>query len=51
MPHGFETRDGGATWTPATMGLAVNKVRVVPTASGKAVFAIGVELHRLDIEG
>lgn len=50
MPHGFETRDGGATWTPATMGLAVNKVRVVPTPTGKAVFAIGVELHRLDLE-
>lgn len=49
-PNGFETRDGGATWTPAAMGNAVNKVRVVPKpGGGHAVFGIGVELHRLDL--
>ena len=49
-PHGFETRDGGDTWTPAAMGAAVNKIRVVPGRQGGcAVFAIGVELHRRDI--
>ncbi len=49
-PHGFETRDGGQTWTAAAMGNAVNKIRVVPKAGGgHAVIAIGVELHRLDL--
>ena len=49
-PGGFETRDGGASWQPVSMGAAVNKVRVVERAGGgKAVFAIGVELHRLDL--
>lgn len=52
MPGGFETRDGGRTWARVEMGAAVNKVRVVPRAGGgKVVFAIGVELHRLDIPG
>lgn len=51
VPNGFETRDGGATWAPVAMGLAVNKVRVVPNGTGVAVFGIGVELHRLDLPG
>ena len=51
VPNGFETRDGGATWSPVQMGNAVNKVRIVPNGSGVAVFAIGVELHRLDLPG
>lgn len=50
VPGGFETRDGGRTWARVEMGNAVNKVRVVPKADGgKAVFAIGVEMHRLDL--
>jgi len=49
-PRGFETTDGGATWSEADFGVAVNKVRVVSRgAGGKAVFAIGAELHRLDL--
>ena len=51
VPNGFETRDGGATWAPVAMGLAVNKVRIVPHGDGVAVFGIGVELHRLDLPG
>ena len=51
VPNGFETRDGGTTWAPVQMGNAVNKVRIVPNGSGVAVFAIGVELHRLDLPG
>ena len=47
VPHGFETRDGGQTWTPADMGPAVNKVRVVRDDAGTSVFAIGVEVRRL----
>lgn len=48
-PGGFETRDGGRTWAPAAMGNAVNKVRVVRDGGRTTVFAIGVELHRLDL--
>ncbi len=51
VPNGFETRDAGATWAPVAMGLAVNKVRIVPNGDGVAVFGIGVELHRLDLPG
>ena len=47
-PHGFETRDGGLSWSPVSMGNAVNKVRIVKDGT-KVVFAIGVELHRLDL--
>lgn len=49
VPNGFESRDGGATWAAVQMGNAVNKIRIVPNGSGVAVFAIGVELHRLDL--
>ncbi|MEO5866918.1 MAG: hypothetical protein ABIS14_00730 [Sphingomonas sp.] len=48
-PHGYETRDGGRHWLPADMGRATNKIRVVPTATGRRVFAIGVDVRRLDL--
>jgi photosystem II stability/assembly factor-like uncharacterized protein len=51
VPGGLQTVDGGATWTKVSMGAAVNKVRVVPHGAGYAVFAIGSELHRLDLPG
>jgi photosystem II stability/assembly factor-like uncharacterized protein len=47
---GFQTRDGGKTWqTDAAIGQAVNKIRVVETAFGKRIFAIGVGVARLDL--
>jgi photosystem II stability/assembly factor-like uncharacterized protein len=47
---GYETRDGGKSWNPAAIGRAVNKIRVVSKpGSGTAVYAIGVEVHRLDL--
>jgi photosystem II stability/assembly factor-like uncharacterized protein len=47
---GFETLDGGKTWARIEFGKAVNKVRIIPKAGGgKSVFAIGVDLHRLDL--
>lgn len=48
-PGGFETQDGGRTWTAAAFGPAVNKIRVVHDEGGTAVFAIGSEVHRLDL--
>lgn len=50
MPGGFETTDGGASWTRVEMGAAVNKVRIVRKPDGSALgFAIGVEVHRLEL--
>lgn len=47
---GFETRDGGKSWSRVEMGRAVNKIRVVRKPDGgAAVFAIGVDVHRLDL--
>jgi photosystem II stability/assembly factor-like uncharacterized protein len=47
--RGYETRDGGATWTPVEFGRGVNKIRVVRTATGHRAFAIGVNVARLDL--
>lgn len=47
MPHGFHTADGGATWSKADFGNAVNKIRVLDTSEGPLLHAIGVEAHRL----
>jgi photosystem II stability/assembly factor-like uncharacterized protein len=54
---GFETRDGGLTWSAFNFGRFVNKIRVVKPMDAhqsanqpKArVFAIGVNVHRLDV--
>jgi photosystem II stability/assembly factor-like uncharacterized protein len=47
---GFETKDGGKSWSRVEFGKAVNKIRIVPkSGGGKAVYAIGVDLHRLDV--
>jgi photosystem II stability/assembly factor-like uncharacterized protein len=48
VPHGFETKDGGATWTAAPeLGVAANKIRVVVDGDARAVFGIGKDLRRL----
>lgn len=47
---GFETRDGGKSWQRIEFGRAVNKIRILPGISGgKRLFAIGVDVHRLDL--
>jgi photosystem II stability/assembly factor-like uncharacterized protein len=46
---GYETRDGGKNWAPVAFGRAVNKIRITQNGSAHRVFAIGVEVHRLDI--
>ncbi|MEA5614566.1 WD40/YVTN/BNR-like repeat-containing protein [Nodularia spumigena] len=48
VPHAFATTDGGATWTPAQMGQAVNKVRVLHTPAGPVAYAIGVQVLKAD---
>ncbi|MEO8700656.1 MAG: hypothetical protein ABI867_11460 [Kofleriaceae bacterium] len=50
VPTGFETTDGGSTWKPvATMPRAANKLRVVRDGTGAHVWAIGVDVRRLDL--
>jgi photosystem II stability/assembly factor-like uncharacterized protein len=45
---GFQTEDGGDTWTPVDMGLAVNKIRIVREGRQFSAFAIGRGVARLD---
>lgn len=40
---GFETRDGGASWTPVNMGKAVNKIRLLDGTG----YAIGTDVYKL----
>jgi photosystem II stability/assembly factor-like uncharacterized protein len=46
---GYQTRDGGATWTFVEMGRAVNKIRVLPTDRGLVAYAIGTDVYKLDV--
>lgn len=46
---GLETRNGGESWTPVEMGKAVNKIRFVGSGRERRAFAIGSELHRLEL--
>jgi photosystem II stability/assembly factor-like uncharacterized protein len=45
---GFETRDGGTTWSPLEMGRAVNKIRILRDGRRVRAYAIGAEVRRLD---
>ena len=45
---GYETKDGGATWTKADLGMACNKIRIYKNAKGVAYgYSIGVNLFKL----
>jgi photosystem II stability/assembly factor-like uncharacterized protein len=47
---GYETRDGGKNWQPVEFGKAVNKIRVLDRpGGGKVAYAIGVEVHKLEM--
>lgn len=45
---GFETRDGGASWTPVELGRAVNKIRLLRSPEGLVGYAIGVDVYKLE---
>ncbi len=49
IPYGFFTNNGGRTWRKASIGNAVNKIRLLSTPSKTIGFAIGTEVHRLEI--
>jgi photosystem II stability/assembly factor-like uncharacterized protein/dienelactone hydrolase len=45
MNSGYETKDGGLTWTPINLGMACNKIRIYKNANGKVYgYAIGVDV-------
>lgn len=47
MNSGYETRDGGKTWTPVQLGVACNKIRIYRDANGKIYgYAIGVDVMK-----
>ncbi|MGI8839802.1 MAG: WD40/YVTN/BNR-like repeat-containing protein [Caulobacteraceae bacterium] len=49
-PGGYETRDGGLSWRPARMGVATNKIRILPTpGGGLRLFSVGKAVWRLDL--
>ena len=45
MNSGYETKDGGLTWTPIHLGMACNKIRIYKDANGKVYgYSIGVDV-------
>ncbi len=47
MNSGYETKDGGLTWTPVNLGKACNKIRIYKDANGKVYgYAIGVDVMK-----
>jgi photosystem II stability/assembly factor-like uncharacterized protein len=46
--QGFETRDGGASWTRVDLGRSINRIRIVShPEGGQVLYAIGQDLCRL----
>lgn len=48
---GYQTRDGGQTWQPATLGRYINKVRLLRDGAGQVIggYAIGLNLTKLTV--
>lgn len=49
LNSGFETKDGGLTWTRIDLGRACNKIRIYSENGKKFGYAIGVDVMRLDL--
>jgi photosystem II stability/assembly factor-like uncharacterized protein len=49
MRSGFQTKDSGKTWAKVELGKAANKFRIVPYNNRKRMYAIGVNIYRLDL--
>lgn len=49
MPHGFGTTNGGKSWSKVDFGNAVNKIRLIQSDEGVTGFAIGLDVHRMQI--
>ena len=51
MNSGFETKDGGISWSKIDLGMACNKIRIYKTAKNKIYgYAIGVNVFKLITE-
>ena len=51
MNSGFETLDGGQTWSKVDLGRACNKIRIYPGVDGKPYgYAIGLNVFKLTTE-
>lgn len=47
MNSGFETKDGGKTWSPVNLGMACNKIRIYKNENGKIYgYAIGIDVMK-----
>jgi photosystem II stability/assembly factor-like uncharacterized protein/dienelactone hydrolase len=48
MNSGYETKDGGKTWSTVDLGRACNKIRIYKETNGKVYgYAIGVDVFKL----
>ncbi|NCT09655.1 MAG: hypothetical protein GW772_06210 [Flavobacteriia bacterium] len=51
MNSGFETKDGGVSWSKIDLGMACNKIRIYKTNNNKIYgYSIGVNIFKLSIE-
>jgi photosystem II stability/assembly factor-like uncharacterized protein/dienelactone hydrolase len=47
MNSGYETKDGGLSWTPINLGMACNKIRIYKDAKGRVYgYSIGVDVMK-----
>ncbi len=52
MNTGYETKNGGKTWSKIDLGKACNKIRIVASPNGKIFgYAIGVNVFKLNSSG
>jgi len=50
MTGGWETKDGGRTWSPTDLGRACNKIRIYRESGRVYGYAIGVDVFKLKID-
>jgi photosystem II stability/assembly factor-like uncharacterized protein len=43
---GYQTTDGGQTWTPKSIGQYANKIRVIKTGNDYVAYAIGLRVYK-----
>ena len=50
MTSGYQTTDGGKTWTKTDIGRATNKIRVYDDKDTYHLHAIGVNVYQLEVK-
>jgi hypothetical protein len=52
MNSGYETNNGGKSWSKIDLGRACNKIRIVKLPNGQVYgYAIGVNVFKLERKG